>query len=334
MIPSQDGCLHMKRFNEAIMNAAHYDVTIIGGGPAGLQAALILARTRRRVIVFDTPEPPRNAASHGVHNFVGLDGLTPAQIREQAWRQIEVYDSAKLRSERVVDVQANPQGDFSVIGEAGASITAKHVILALGYRDVYPDVPGFMACWGDTIIACPYCDGYENRDRVWGLVVSSQLAPEHMTHIFRAHLYRNWTAQIKLIIAPRLQIDDEQHTALTAQGITIHEGDIVEIHHTAGKVEAVTLSTGEQVAVGTLWWRPDEAPQPLTEKIIANFSLELDEHGYIKTDSQHQTAIRGLWAVGDVRGWASALGAAYQASEAAYTITRLWYAEHKPEKQS
>jgi thioredoxin reductase len=324
----------MKGFNEEIMNAAHYDVAIIGGGPAGLQAALILARTRKRVIVFDSPELPRNAASHGVHNFVGLDGLLPTEIREQAWKQIAVYNSVEQHPERVVDVQSNADNSFSVTGEAGASITARHVILALGYRDVYPDVPGFMTCWGDTIIACPYCDGYENRDRVWGLVVSSQLALEHMTHIFRAHLYRNWTAQIKLIIAPQLQIDDEQHTALTAQGITIHEGDIVEIHHTAGKVEAVTLSTGEQVAVGTLWWRLDETPQPLTEKIIANFSLELDELGYIKTDAQHQTAIRGLWAVGDVRGWASALGAAYQASLAAYAISRVWYAEHAAEEPS
>ncbi len=320
--------------NETQYDTGIVDVAIIGGGPAGLQAALILARTRKRVIVFDAPESPRNAASHGVHNFVGLDGLTPAEIREQAWKQIAVYNRAELRLERVVDVQSSAENGFSVISETGASIIAKHVILALGYRDVYPDIPGFMACWGDTIIACPYCDGYENRDRVWGFVVSSQLTLEHLPHIYGTSFYRNWTEQTKLIVAPRLQIDDIQREALTAQGIAIHEGDITEIHHTAGKIEAVTLSTRERVAVGTLWWRPDEAPQPLTEKIITNFSLDLDEQGYIKTDAQHQTEVKGLWAVGDVRGWASALGAAYQSSEAGYAITRIWYAEHAPEKQS
>jgi thioredoxin reductase (NADPH) len=311
------------------MNQTHYDVAIIGGGPAGLQAALILARTRRRVIVFDAPEPPRNAASHGVHNFIGLDGLTPAEIREQVWRQIEVYNSAELCRERVVDIQAHAEDGFWVTVGTGSSITATHVVLALGFRDVYPDVPGFVECWGDTIIGCPYCDGYENRDRVWGMVASSQPALEHMPH-----LYHNWTHQAKLFIAPGIQLDDERHTALTAQGIIIHEGEIVAVQHTAGKVEAVTLNTGDRVAVDTLWWRPDEVSQPLTEKIIADFSLELNDNGSIKTDAQYQTSVKGLWAAGDVlRGWAVALGAAYQASLAAFAITRIWYTEHTPEQQ-
>ncbi|NDJ51469.1 MAG: NAD(P)/FAD-dependent oxidoreductase, partial [Chloroflexi bacterium] len=135
------------------MKQEHYDVAIVGGGPAGLQAALILARTRKRLIVFDSPEPPRNGASHGVHNFIGLDGLLPSEIREQAWEQIAVYNSAELRTERIVDVQAHEVG-FALIGEAGTSVSAGHVVLALGYRDVYPDVPGFRECWGASIIAC------------------------------------------------------------------------------------------------------------------------------------------------------------------------------------
>lgn len=297
------------------MKQERYDVAIIGGGPAGLQAALILARTRKRIIVFDAPESPRNGASHGVHNFVGLDGLLPSEIREQAWEQIAVYNSAELRTERILDVQAHEAG-FALTGEAGTSVSARHVVLALGYRDVYPDVPGFMDCWGDTIIACPFCDGYENRDRVWGLVASSPMALEHMPH-----LYHHWTPEACVIVTPNLTISDEQRAALDAQPIPVYSGEIVEIHHDNGKIEAITLSTGACVVLGTLWWRPDEAPQPLTERIIANFDLELDEHGTIKTDAQYQTAIRGLWTVGDVKGWATALGAAYQASQAAYAIT-------------
>ncbi|MEO0561237.1 MAG: NAD(P)/FAD-dependent oxidoreductase [Chloroflexota bacterium] len=304
----------------------YYDVAIVGGGPAGLQAALILARTRKRIIVFDAPEPPRNGASHGVHNFVGLDGLLPSEIREQAWEQIAVYNSAELRTERVINVYPQDAG-FALIGEAGTSIHVRHVVLALGYRDVYPNVPGFADCWGDTIIACPFCDGYENRDRIWGLVASSPMALQHMPE-----LYRNWTMDAHVIVSPGVTISDEQRALLDAQHIPVSIGEIVEVHHNNGKIEAVSLSTGERVTVDTLWWRPDEAPQSLTKQIIANFHLELDDNGYIKTDDQYQTTTRGLWAVGDVKGWATALGAAHQASQAAYAITVTWHTENSMER--
>lgn len=307
------------------MTQKQYDVAIIGGGPAGLQAALVLARTRKRVIVFDAPEAPRNGASHGVHNFVGLDGLLPSAIREQAWGQIEVYQHAEQCEERVVDVQAHAVG-FAVHGEAGTTVTARQVVLALGYRDVYPDIPGFMECWGNTIIACPFCDGYENRDRIWGLVASSPMALQHMPQ-----LYHNWTTEAHVIVAPNLAVSDEQRSTLDAQSVPIHSGEIVEVHHNEGKIDAVTLSSGQRVALGTLWWRLDEAPQPLTEKLIANFQLERDDNGYIETDAQFQTSTQGLWAVGDVKGWATALGAASQASQAAYAIAHRWHANHNQE---
>jgi len=299
------------------MTDNHYDIAIVGGGPAGLQATLILARLRKKIIVFDSPEPPRNGASHGVHNFIGLDGLTPAEIREVVWRQIDIYNSAELRVERVVDVRASEVG-FAVSGEAGSSITARHVILAMGFRDVYPDVPGFMDCWADTIFSCPFCDGYENRDRVWGLVIASQRALEHLPH-----LYPNWTSEAKAIFLPQVVLSDDVRARLTTQDIPVHEGEIVEIHHTNGKVNAITLSTGEKVEVGTLWWTPAEQALPLTQSIIANFNLEVDETGHIKTDASHQTTVEGLWAVGDVEGNPpSALGAAFAGSQAAYSIVR------------
>lgn len=300
----------------------HYDVAIIGAGPAGLQTALVLARTRKRVIVFDAPEPPRNSASHGVHNFIGLDGLLPAEIREQAWAQIAVYDSAQLCRERIIELRSSDSHSFSLHGSAGTSITARQVVLALGYQDVYPDVPGFQDCWGHTIIPCPFCDGYENRDRVWGLVASSEPALEHMPTLFK-----NWTRQAKLLVPAHLNVSVEQRDTFARQGISVHDGEIVEVHQTAGSVEGVTLTSGERVAVETLWWRPEEAPLALTQQIIETFSLELDSAGFIKTDAFHRTQVKGLWAVGDVRGWAGALGAAFAANTAAVAIVRGWHEE-------
>ncbi len=147
-----------------------FDVAIIGGGPAGMQAALVLARTRKKIVVFDDRRPPRNAASHGVHNFLGLDGLPPAEIRRVAWEQIDRYESAELRHECIVDVRRDGHSIFRVTNDQGATVSARHVILAFGYHDIHPDIPGFGECWGDTIIPCPFCDGCENRDRILYLV--------------------------------------------------------------------------------------------------------------------------------------------------------------------
>lgn len=294
-----------------------YDVAIIGGGPAGLQAALILARIRRRVILFDAPEPPRNAVSHGVHNFVGLDGMTPTEIRRQSWVQIEAYNSTERRTERITSVQPAGDAGFSITGAGGTSITAKHVILALGFRDILPAIAGFKDCWGNTIFSCPYCDGYENRDGVWGMVATSKIALEHMPMI-----YENWTSQAKFIVSPAVTIDDALRESITARGISIHSGDIIEVHHTTGKVTAVTLDSGETVSVDALWWKPGDAPEPLVSQMIETFALALDEHGFIKTDAHHQTSTPNLWAAGDVRGWIGAIGAAYQGSLAAFAISR------------
>ena len=110
------------------------DIAIVGGGPAGLQAALVLSRTRKKIIVFDDPESPRNAASHGIHNFLGLDGLLPVKIREIAWEQIDKYDSVEFRNRNIVDVNKEEEyenGIFVITDDNETSIKAKKVVLAV-----------------------------------------------------------------------------------------------------------------------------------------------------------------------------------------------------------
>lgn len=297
-----------------------YDIAVIGGGPGGLQAALMLARTRKRIIVFDEPQPSRNSASHGVHNLLGVDGLRPAEIREIAWQQIAVYQSAELCQEQVTNITKGDDNAFCVTGNKGTSITAKHVILAFGYRDVHPTTPGFAECWADTIIQCPFCDGYENRDRVWGIVAASANEAHHFPM-----LVQNWTSEVKLLLQPGVSIDSDYQNKLREAGIAIHTGAITQIHHKGGKVEAVSLDADERIKVGTLLWIPPKQPVPLVHTLVENLGLELDSDGYVKTDTMQQTNIARIWAVGDVQNGRSALDAVYTGSKAAQMIIKSWY---------
>jgi len=188
--------------NERKQQVEEIDIAILGGGPAGLQAALVLSRTRKKIIVFDTPEPPRNTASPGVHNFLGLDGLLPMDIRKIAWKQIDKYNSAELRKEKIINVIKEKDEKFVITSDNERSIRAKKVILAVGYYDVYLDIPGFIECWGDTIISCPFCDGYENRDRIWGIVVNSKMQLDLFPKMIQ-----NWTSKIKVFISPHIKIE-------------------------------------------------------------------------------------------------------------------------------
>ena len=302
------------------MQNNHYDVAVIGGGPAGLQATLMLARTRKRILVFDDPQAPRNGASHGVHNVLGMDGLRPAEIRELVWKQIDVYQSAELCQERVVNIERDHDNQFQVTGDKGTSITAKQVILSFGYQDVYPDVAGFVECWADTIINCPFCDGYENRDRVWGIVASSDRHAQHFPKMLG-----NWTPHVKLILLPDVAIDPDYQAELSQLGIPVHQGAITQIHRTGSKLNAVTLESGEQIEVGTLLWIPTKKPLPLIQTLVDNLGLELDDNLFIKTNEMKQTNVAGLWAVGDVQGGFSAMDAAYAGTIAASMIVKGWY---------
>jgi thioredoxin reductase len=233
--------------NERKHQVEGIDIAILGGGPAGLQAALVLSRTRKKIIVFDTPEPPRNAASHGVHNFLGLDGLLPKDIRKIAWKQIDEYDSAELRKEKIVNVNKEKDGIFVITTDNEKSIRAKKVILAVGYYDAYPDIPGFVECWADTIISCPFCDGYENRDRIWGIVVSSKM----ILDLF-PKMVQNRTSKIKVFISPKIEIESSYQNELSKLSIPVYRGNIIKVNHSSTKVESVSFESGENIQVDTL----------------------------------------------------------------------------------
>jgi len=306
--------------NETKHGLKQIDVAILGGGPAGLQAALVLSRTRKRIIIFDDPEPPRNAASHGVHNFIGIDGLLPTEIRKIAWKQIDSYGSTELRKEKIVNINKG-DGAFLVTNDNETSVKAKKIVLAVGYHDVYPNIPGFIECWADTIIPCSFCDGYENRDRIWGIVVNSTMELEHLPK-----MAQNWTSKIKVFVSPNMEITTSYQNELSKLGIPIYRGVIKKVNHTNSKVESISLESGEKIEAGTLLWIPSKRPSPLVQRLVENLGLELNEQGYVKTDMMQQTNVKGLYATGDVQNpYSGALEAAYTGGMAAFSMVREWY---------
>ena len=298
------------------------DIVIVGSGPAGMQAALVLSRTRKSIVVFDDPQPSRNAVSHGVHNFLGLDGMLPAEIRRIAWDQIDRYESAQLRYEAVVDIRRADNGNFLVESDRGNRVVARHVILACGYHDSYPDIPGFAECWGQSIIPCPFCDGYENRDRTWGIVGSS--AAEISSFPLMAH---NWTSDIKVILAADAELTPSYAAQLEELGIPIHHGTISNILHKDGLVEAIILDGGERVEIGTLLWSPSETISPLVKNLVDNLGLELNEYGHVAANQMQQTNVDRLWAAGDIQGWTGALESANAGGMAAFFIAHSWHGQ-------
>ena len=140
-----------------------YDATIVGGGPAGLSAALMLGRARRRVLLCDTGEP-RNAASHAMHGFLSRDGSDPAELLRVGRAQLRPYDCIDVRDTAVVQA-SGAAGRFTLTLDGGERLDARRLVLAFGVKDQLPDIEGLRTLWGRGVFPCPYCDGWEVRDQ-------------------------------------------------------------------------------------------------------------------------------------------------------------------------
>ncbi|MFE0644096.1 NAD(P)/FAD-dependent oxidoreductase [Streptomyces sp. NPDC058877] len=276
---------------------AQYDTVIIGGGPAGLTAALTLTRYRCRTLVIESPAPPRNAASRGVHGLIGLEGATPDELRTRAWAELDRYGLAQRLDATVSEITPLPGDGFTVHADDGTTAWARNVILATGVIDRHPDgVEGFAACWGRTVIHCPFCIGEENADRTWALV-----ADEAGYLGMAATAFRAWTGDTLAIAPTSLPGADELRQSLREQGSDLIQGEITRLHHTDGDLHAVEFADGTLLERQTLLWPRPQRQVPLVERLVAEHGLALGD-GYVAVDDGRQTNIPGLYAAGDLTG--------------------------------
>ncbi|KWX71430.1 NAD(P)/FAD-dependent oxidoreductase [Paenibacillus jilunlii] len=288
-----------------------YDCAIIGGGPAGLNAALVLGRARRKVIVLDNSQS-RNAVTHASHGFITRDGVTPAEFRRIAYEEVLRYPSVAHQSIQVTDVR-RAGNEFSITTEDGASVTARKLLIATGLREIFPDIPGLSEHYGRSLFNCPYCDGWELRDQPL-IVVSGQPGVFHMAKI----LY-NWSKDLIVATGGEDVLTIEQRELLASRNIRIIETPVTAFIGSAGKLQHVEFADGTQLKRSGGFIAPQLQPKA---DFQAQLGYEVTETGGIATSEMGKSSVPGIYAAGDASYVmpSQLIYAAAQGSKAAMSI--------------
>ena len=268
-----------------------HDVVIVGGGPAGLSAALALGRARKRVLLCDSG-PRRNAAAVHIQNFVTRDGTPPDDFRRVGREQLRKYPSVVVRDVDVAGIEGD-RGSFQ-IHLKDALVDARRVLLCTGMIDESLPVDGFDEFWGHAIFQCPYCHGWEIQDRRWGVLIDE--GEENMVRHF-ALMTLGWTRELTVFSTGNFQFPSELTAQLTAAGAQIQASPVKRLHGFNRKLESVELDDGTRVPCDALFAHPPQRQVPL----VAGLRLIQDESGYIQVDPMSgETSRSGIYAAGDL----------------------------------
>jgi thioredoxin reductase len=286
------------------------DIAIIGGGPAGLSAALVLGRARRRVVVIDAG-PPRNAPAAHMHGFLSRDGTPPADLLDASRAEVRRYD-VEIIEDRVVDAAAG----FALRLASGRTIHARQVLLASGAVDDLPNIGGARERWGRDLLHCPYCHGWEVRDQPIGVLGSV----EH------AHLLRQWTDDV-ILFTHTSTVTAAERATLHARDITVVDGTVERLLVRDDRMQGVRLSDARTVARDALFIRP--ALRAHLDAPAAALGCELLDGGLVRTDAEGRTSVPGVWAAGNATNpRAQVITAAGEGSAVAIAInTELFQAD-------
>jgi thioredoxin reductase len=286
-----------------------HDVAVIGGGPAGLAAALALLRSRKRVVLFDS-WPPRNAAATEIRGFVTQDGTPPAEMRRIARAQLAEYPTFELRDDDRVTGIAGARGKFEITAEH-ARIEARRVLLCVGLVDVLPALPGYRELWGTSVFQCPNCHGWEVRDRSFGY-----LAPDEHCADWSL-LLRAWTRDLIVFTDGKFEPPPPLAAELETARIRVETRAIVGLRANGGALAAVQLADGSEVARDVLFVRPPQRQTALVEHL----GLALASRDLVKTSDRFETSIPGIYAAGDLQSHThGALVAAANGASAAHAL--------------
>jgi len=275
-----------------LTESPEYDVLVVGGGPAGLSAALNLGRSLMRVLVIDA-DRPRNAATLRSHGFLTRDGIPPQELRRLAREELAAYPNVEVRSRtRVVTLRTEGGGFAADIGPRmpETTVSARAVLLATGLRETLPEVPNLRGFYGMSLFSCAACDAWELQGRSLALIGETPDIAD------RARLIGRWTESLTVFTNGADAVTAAQEAELAAAGIMVRRHPIVELVGDRGRLEAIRLVDGTAVAVDGGFVRPE---WETTLSFLDGLAPARDASGHLVTDRSGRTDIPGLYAAGD-----------------------------------